>query len=556
MSSRPAASAAPFARPPGVDRFALRLALIACGAVALRLPFLEARSFWFDELFTRYWIELPQAFLWGEGRRIETNPPLYFSALRLWAGLVGTADWALRLPSTVASAAAVVVCGLLGRLAFGTTAGLLAALFYAVAPMSYWFAHEARPTAFLPLVQGLGLLACLGFLNAARRAGGAAAIGRQQRAGLWLLFVAASLLGIHLHATGVLFVAASCAVMGLMAVADRRGLGWPALLFWVTAGLAVLVLSAPQLLIFLAQRELPSVQWVPRLSFATAEAALSSTGRLAVAFAVAPLAGFREHSVEGWPWSTPFWLFLAAVKALAVLAGLCSVRSRPAVALVAITAGFAGLAIAVSLAGQSLVSPRFFVTLALVYAVLAGGGLAALRPLTLRVAAPAALLLPSIVLLVAGLVRDPGKSFFTVGLADYRPFVHALDANPACAGRLVSHAFHLTIGWPHYGRAGAPRSILVAEDWAAPQPANRHQFWPRLEPVLGQAAISLETLAKLVADKQPMVVLVETIHPAMRPPPAYREVVEALRRSRPYQRATFPFGNGHVEAFCFGHPLS
>jgi uncharacterized membrane protein len=71
---------------------------------------------WFDELFTAYWVAHPQEFLWGQGRIEETNPPLYFAIVALQAKLFGTSEAALRFPSLIAGALAVVVAILLGGL--------------------------------------------------------------------------------------------------------------------------------------------------------------------------------------------------------------------------------------------------------------------------------------------------------------------------------------------------------------------------------------------------------------------------------------------------------
>jgi predicted membrane-bound mannosyltransferase len=109
----PAAFACPALRPGRRD--AALLAAAVGFAVLLRLLLLEHRSFWWDERFARDWMELPASPLLGEANRIETNPPLYFLALKLWAGLFGPRDGVLRLPSALASALAGVLEALRAR---------------------------------------------------------------------------------------------------------------------------------------------------------------------------------------------------------------------------------------------------------------------------------------------------------------------------------------------------------------------------------------------------------------------------------------------------------
>lgn len=139
------------------QRFWLALGLILIAALALRLAFLTHYSLSIDEIFSRYWIEWPQEFLWGEGRHFETNPPLYFSLLRAWAQVFGTSDAALRIPSVLASMPVVALTGIMGRMAAGPLVGLLAAALLGLFPLSIWHALDARPVALTPLFQAAAL---------------------------------------------------------------------------------------------------------------------------------------------------------------------------------------------------------------------------------------------------------------------------------------------------------------------------------------------------------------------------------------------------------------
>jgi uncharacterized membrane protein len=119
--------------------------------LALRLWRLGAPSLWNDELFTRYYAAAGLRFLWTTGFGIETTPPTYYTLLMGWMKLAGTSEFALRLPSVIASTLAIPLVGLLGRDAGGWGCGLLAALIFAVCPMELYYAQEARAYAFMLL---------------------------------------------------------------------------------------------------------------------------------------------------------------------------------------------------------------------------------------------------------------------------------------------------------------------------------------------------------------------------------------------------------------------
>src|SRR5262245_22147478 len=88
---------------------ATRCALLFSVALLIRLYRLSAQSLWLDEGGTwaevtgRRWPAL-LAELWGP----DAAYPLYHILLKGWIGLAGDSEWALRLPSALAGAAAVV----------------------------------------------------------------------------------------------------------------------------------------------------------------------------------------------------------------------------------------------------------------------------------------------------------------------------------------------------------------------------------------------------------------------------------------------------------------
>lgn len=80
----------------------------------------------------------------GEMGTHVTHPPLYYVLLRIWREAFGEGDIAARMMSVFFSLVAVLLVYDVGRLLFGRSAGLWAALLMAIAPPQVLFAQEAR----------------------------------------------------------------------------------------------------------------------------------------------------------------------------------------------------------------------------------------------------------------------------------------------------------------------------------------------------------------------------------------------------------------------------
>lgn len=462
--------------------------LLLAGAVALalglRLALLEHRSFWWDELFARYWMELPVATLLGPASRVETNPPLYFLALKAWAGLVGTRDGALRLPSALASGAAAAIAGRLGLLAGGARVGVLAAFLCALAPLGLFTGLNARPLAFFPLLQGLCLLAAAEYLRGAGRAG-AAALPLRSRL-LWVgLYGLAALLQVHLHATGVVFVAATGTAMAVACLADRR-LGVVAFRDWAAVGLLIGLLSAPQLLTYLDLRDAAPIAWA----------------RPPSPFTLAQILGRALFAGEG-QIETPLWraLFLLALPvafgliALGAWALRGTLQVWPAVILPA--------AFLVALIGVSFLRPmwatRFLVGTIVPASVLFAAALARLWP------QPAGKGIGGLFLALLaafGLNQTFGRTEHREWFIATRALAARLEAEPACRGPVAVNRTYLTLPfWRHYGsRLAAAEGVLLVEDelaargpvWHAETLAFLHAAGLPVAPSRGISAFAAE----------------------------------------------------------------
>ena len=74
----------------------------------------------------------------------DTSPPLYYIALNLWTRITGTSDFALRAFSALAGALCVPLAWMLGRVLFGSAAGLIAGGIAALAPQAVHYGALGR----------------------------------------------------------------------------------------------------------------------------------------------------------------------------------------------------------------------------------------------------------------------------------------------------------------------------------------------------------------------------------------------------------------------------
>jgi hypothetical protein len=183
-----------------------------CIALVLRLYRLGAQSLWLDEGGT--WAEITGkswSALLGDLFSKDAAYPLYHILLKAWVGLAGDAEWALRLPSALAGAAAVAVIALAAielqptrderrkakdESAASSIVPLIAALLFGTAPFALWYAQDAKVYSLLMLVVALELWA---LLRALRRATGRA----------WLLVLSIAAVSIFVHRLALLNAAAA-----------------------------------------------------------------------------------------------------------------------------------------------------------------------------------------------------------------------------------------------------------------------------------------------------------------------------------------------------------
>jgi uncharacterized membrane protein len=131
----------------------------------LRFYRIGGQPIWLDEAWS-YWYSGRTIFeLWSSVARVETNPPLYYTILKLWRGLFGSSEAGLRSLSAVMSIGCIPLVFMLGRLMGksigGDWIGAIAASLFSVAAVHIQYAQEARPYEMLTFATTLTLCAFL-----------------------------------------------------------------------------------------------------------------------------------------------------------------------------------------------------------------------------------------------------------------------------------------------------------------------------------------------------------------------------------------------------------
>lgn len=412
----------------------------------LIFSFKNSYPLWFDEVFTAYWIEQPQSYLWGKGRLEESSPPLFYSVLRVWAGMFGNGEAALRALSTLMIGTAALLALTLGWIVGGQRVGTIAGLTFASVPVVTLFAQEVRSVALLPLLQGLIVLAAAVELRWATTVTGTPSSRFLGSPGSAAILIVASVLSVYAHPLSGFFVAAAFTVLGLLAL-TRRDLGWPMLLRWSGLAAISLILIVPQAIVTLSLAKAGAAGWMDPLDLREAARILFGL--------------FLGEGAYGWP------LTLRVAAALALL-GLMAlgVRALPrplAVVIAGIPILFVIMLFVYSLHDR-VVQVRYMLGVTVPLAVLASAGALSLQPIR----AHRNIL---IVLLIAGLTSLSWRQA-TRGwegewhpTQDWRGVTTLLRTDPSCRGPIFSNVLPGLAAWPYYDREGLLGTrFLVQQD--------------------------------------------------------------------------------------------
>jgi mannosyltransferase len=132
-------------------------------ALVLGLIELDAQPLSYDERFTRDTATLPWSAIWEAARATEAPHLVYYALLKPWLAVLGTSDWALRLPSVLFGALTAAATAVVGRRLFGELAGLVAGL--ALASSSYFVSWSQAARGYTLAVL-LATVATYAFLRA------------------------------------------------------------------------------------------------------------------------------------------------------------------------------------------------------------------------------------------------------------------------------------------------------------------------------------------------------------------------------------------------------
>lgn len=147
----------------------LLLVIVLLLGTVLRIVESLSLPFWMDEAYSFWFSGLSWSYLWTELPRFENHPPAYFLLLKGWRAIAGSSEFALRIPSVLASIGSVLALFFAGRIMgaalttghrerSGWIMGLTAAALAAFSQFEITYAGEARSYAFASLGTSLMLV--------------------------------------------------------------------------------------------------------------------------------------------------------------------------------------------------------------------------------------------------------------------------------------------------------------------------------------------------------------------------------------------------------------
>jgi hypothetical protein len=180
--------------------FALCVGIVAL-AVGLRLRH-AAGSMAFDEMASMYFSGQSWTHLWGWWMLRETNPPLFYSLLKLWRMVVPMGHWSMRaLPLGIAFAHLALFAHFVRR-RLGWPAALLGLLLLAVSSSDIYQTDYLRGYGLAKLAALVSFIGLVDALDGARARRG------------WLVYTGGAVVAIYCHTTMVLWpVIATLAVL-------------------------------------------------------------------------------------------------------------------------------------------------------------------------------------------------------------------------------------------------------------------------------------------------------------------------------------------------------
>lgn len=211
------------------------------GIVAALSFFILQRPLWVDEVNTLLYVQHGWSDM-VELTRHDFSPPLYYLALKAWAGLVGSSPaWILRLPSLLFGILTAVALFFFSKRWLPPATAYFATAAFLLSFSTSFFFFEIRMYSLLMLLATLSTAALFPLLFEKEA-------GKRKKRLLWAAFVATSLAGAYSHyaywfliggqALGTLFILAR----------GKRPLSWAA---WLLSQATIVALFAPWWPVFL-----------------------------------------------------------------------------------------------------------------------------------------------------------------------------------------------------------------------------------------------------------------------------------------------------------------
>ena len=237
-------------------------ATLGCAAalLALRLPYLFHPAVWIDEAFSLFHARHSLPLLWGIGWRLESSPPLYYTAIWAWTHLFGGAEPVARSLSLLLTLLAAGCVYGAGTSLAGRRAGAVAAILFLCQPLMFVYSVEIRPYALqVLLIAGAiaALAGALADLGSGRIRSTTGAISKLAP------IVAAAALATYTHSTTPVFLAALSGAAAIYGLAQRCSrVFW---LAWFLTNCAALLAVTPQLLAMLEviRTNERGIAWIP-----------------------------------------------------------------------------------------------------------------------------------------------------------------------------------------------------------------------------------------------------------------------------------------------------
>jgi uncharacterized membrane protein len=207
---------------------------------------LGARSLWFDETFSIFYIQKDWPAFWHIIFNYEANQTLYFILLKFWI-LLGDDEATLRFLSVIFATAAIPMVYLVGKELFDKKAGLVAAILLAVNGERLYYAQEVRGYSLL-----LFLTICSSYM--------AIQCVKKPSRKWWAWYVIVNVLATHVHFFAVWIMLVHAALLLFL---PKKEIDWKSVL--TSAGFIIVFLSP--LIVFILNKDIGQIGWIRKPNF-------------------------------------------------------------------------------------------------------------------------------------------------------------------------------------------------------------------------------------------------------------------------------------------------